>query len=147
MKKNMLALLVLSIFLITALFAAGAQEKTPAAPEKVTIEWWDHFLPLAELHKRLFAESESETGVPIVYSQYDPAKQSEALLLAFRTNSTPDVFSKTMPVSEIAMYKEGWFSPMAIDKNGSSAVYQECTFEGYTLFDGKVYSSVDEHQP
>lgn len=140
MKKNMLALLVLSIFLITALFAAGAQEKTPAAPEKVTIEWWDHFLPLAELHKRLFAESESETGVPIVYSQYDPAKQSEALLLAFRTNSTPDVFSKTMPVSEIAMYKEGWFSPMAIDKKDLPQYIQDALFEGYTLFDGKVYS-------
>lgn len=140
MKKRILVAMTLVLLVCGTAFAGGASESPKASAEPKTVEWWDHFLPLAELHKGLFAESEAETGVPIVYTQYDPAKQNEALLLAFRTNSCPDVFSKTMSVSEVSMYKEGWFSPLAVEKKDLPQYIQDALFEGYTMFDGKVYS-------
>lgn len=136
----MLIVLMVLLLMSNALVAKGETESSKGAAKQVTVEWWDHFLPLAELHKGLFAESEAETGVPIIYTQYDPAKQSEALLLAFRTKALPDVFSKTLSVSEAAMYKEGWFSPMAVDRKDLPQYIQDSLFEGYTMFDSKVYS-------
>lgn len=63
MKKTMKTLLVL-LLSCTFLFAQGTQEQSTAkAPVKGDkVEWWDHFLPLAELHKTLWAQSEKETG-------------------------------------------------------------------------------------
>lgn len=139
--KKLLTIAAVLLVSSAMLFAAGGAEKTTETKSNVkTIEWWDHFMPLAELHQSLFAESEAETGVPIIYTQYDPSKQTESLLLAFRTGSTPDVFSKTMPVSEAALYEEGWFAPMAVEKEELPQYIQDSLFEGYTMFDGKVYS-------
>lgn len=143
MKKTMKTLLVL-LLSCTFLFAQGTQEQSTAkAPVKGDkVEWWDHFLPLAELHKTLWAQSEKETGIPVEYTQYDPAKQSEALMLAFRTKSCPDVFSQVFSGTgiEATLQSEGWFSPLAVEKSDLPQIVQDSLFEGYSLFDGKVYS-------
>jgi len=137
MKK--LLVLLIAIVCASMLFASGGGETNQESSVK-TIEWWDHFMPLAEMHQKIFSECEKELGIPIVYTQYDPAKQTESLLLAFRTGSTPDVFSKTMPVSEAALYEEGWFSPMSVERSDLPQYMQDALFEGYTMFDGKIYS-------
>lgn len=143
MKK---ALMVMTVLLMAAslIFASGAAEAKADEPKKGdSVQWWDHFLPLASLHRTLWDQSEAETGVPVVYTQYDPAKQSEALLLAHRTNSCPDVFSLTLsggPGLEANLYSEGWFKPLSVEKEELPQIVQDSLFEGYTLFDGKVYS-------
>lgn len=138
MKKAMAILL--AIFLALPVFAGGSSETAATAPEEVTIDWWDHYLPLASLHETLWAEAEAETGVPVVYTNFDPARQSESLLLANRTESLPDVFSQTMSESALTLYNEGWFQPLSIEISDLPEFLQESLFEGYTVFDGKVYS-------
>lgn len=144
MKKTFVIALVL-LLTCTFVFAQGADEdasagKAPAKGGKV--EWWDHFLPLAQLHRAIWDQSEKETGIPVEYTQYDPAKQTEALMLAFRTKSLPDVFSQVFSGVgiEATLKNEGWFSPMAVNKSELPRIVQDSLFEGYTLFDGKVYS-------
>lgn len=134
-----LFLILCTLLCIGSAFAGGSKEEA-AAPEATVIDWWDHFLPLAELHRTLWDEAEAETGVPVVYTQYDPAKQNEALLLAFRTESLPDVFSMTFGGQELTMYDEGWFQPLDVEISELPQYIQDSLFEGYTVFDGKVYS-------
>lgn len=142
MKKIVSCVFILMI--ASALcFAGGRSGKTgsaQAAGGPKTITWWDEFLPLASIHRQLWDEYTAETGNKIEYTQFDPAKQSEALLLAFRSNQCPDVFTKTMSGEPVTFYKEGWFSPMALNKEDLPEHVQAALFEGLTLFDGKVYS-------
>ncbi len=144
MKKGMLTGLLLLMLTTPLLFSAGAQEKeVPVAAQETpkTLEWWDHYLPLAPLHQEIWAAYEAKTGIHVNYTQYDPAKQTEALLLAFRSGQCPDVFSMTFGgTPEPAMYKDGWFSPLAVTKDQLPKQIQDTLFEGYTMFDGKIYS-------
>lgn len=141
MKRLVLFLLV--AFLSVGLFAHGTTESaspSDATKGQKTIEWWDQFLPLAELHRTLWDKAEAETGVPVVYTQYDAAKLKESLMLAYRTGSCPDVFSQVFGNQTKAMYDEGWFSSLSVTKEELPSYIQDSLFEGYTMFDGKVYS-------
>lgn len=144
MKKGMMIGLVLLLLASPLLFSAGAQEKSPAqtvGETPKTLEWWDHYLPLAPLHQEIWNAYEAKTGIKTNYTQYDPAKQTEALLLAYRSGQSPDVFSMTFGgTPEPAMYKDGWFSPLAITKDQLPKQIQATLFEGYTMFDGKIFS-------
>lgn len=142
MKKKIMLLLVLTLFL-GFVFANGAKESSVASMEVQPneLQWWDHYLPLAPMHQIIWDEYQAKTGISVTYTQYDPAKQNEALLLAFRSGKCPDVFSMTFGGNpETSMYKDGWFSPLAVDIDKLPQHIQESLFEGYTLFDGKVYS-------
>lgn len=126
-------------------FAGGVSETADVSKvmekEAKTLQWWDHFLPIAPLHQQIWDANEAKTGVKVQYTQYDPAKQNEALLLAFRSGQCPDVFSMTFAGNpEPSMYKDGWFSPLAITKDQLPPAIQKTLFEGYTMFDGKIYS-------
>ncbi|MDR2552148.1 MAG: hypothetical protein LBD31_03140, partial [Treponema sp.] len=98
----------------TVVFAGGGGDKrspsssSPGQGGPKTITWWDHFLPLAPLHQQLWAEYTAKTGSKVEYTQYDPAKQGDALLLAFRSTQCPDVFSYTFGGEPATLYKEGW---------------------------------------
>lgn len=125
--------------MVSVVFAGGAHET--AIPEEKSIDWWDHFLPIAPLHRQIWDAYTAETGIKVNYTQYDPAKQNEALLLAFRSKQCPDVFSMTFSGNpEPSMYKDGWFSPLAVTMNELPPHVRSTLFEGYTIFDGKVYS-------
>ncbi|MGE4584835.1 MAG: ABC transporter substrate-binding protein [Sphaerochaeta sp.] len=144
MKKGMVVWLLVLFAATSMLFSAGTSEKeavSQSSSQPKTLEWWDHYLPLAPLHQEIWNAYEAKTGVKVNYTQYDPAKQNDALLLAFRSGQCPDVFSMTFPGNpEPAMYKDGWFSPMAITKDQLPKQIQTSLFEGYTMFGGKVYS-------
>ena len=128
-------LLMMSVSLC---FAAGRTAGSQTGPK--TITWWDHFLPLAPMHQEIWNEYTAKTGNKVEYTQYDPAKQSDALLLAFRANQCPDVFSNTLSSQPAALFKEGWFSPLTLSKEDLPEHVRVTLFEGATLFGGKVYS-------
>lgn len=145
MRKGLMVLVVLCVLLMPMVSAKGTAETAvdkkvePVVPK--TLEWWDHYLPLAGLHQQIWDAYEAKSGVKTHYTQFDPAKQNEALLLAFRSGQCPDVFSMTFGgTPEPAMYKDGWFSPLAITKDQLPANIQKTLFEGYTMFGGKIYS-------
>jgi multiple sugar transport system substrate-binding protein len=53
----------------------------------------------------------------------------------------PDVFSVTFPGNpEPSMFKEGWFAPLAINVSDLPDYVRNTLFEGFTLFNGEVYS-------
>jgi multiple sugar transport system substrate-binding protein len=142
MMKKIAGLVVLLTVAAGICFAGGGSAQESAAPAQSgpkTITWWDEFLPLASLHRQMWDGYTARTGTKIEYTQFDPAKQTEALLLAFRSNQCPDVFTKTIPGEPITLYKE-WFSPMALNKEDLPEHVRTTLFEGLTLFDGKVYS-------
>jgi multiple sugar transport system substrate-binding protein len=144
MKKGLVVLL-LAILVMTTVFASGGTEQIDSKPQNKTavksIDWWDHYLPLAPLHQKIWDDFTEETGVKVTYTQYDPAKQNEALLLAFRSGQSPDVFSMTFAGNpEPSMYKDGWFSPLALTLEDLPEHIRMTLFEGYTMFDGKIYS-------
>jgi len=137
--KKWLAFSLLLVLSASLCFAAGSS--APAAPSgPKTITWWDHFLPLAPMHKELWAQYTAKTGNKVEYTQYDPAKQKDALLLAFRSNQCPDVFSNTLDTESAALFKAGWFSPMSLTKEDLPDYVRGSLFEGATVFGGKVYS-------
>lgn len=145
MKKRGITTLALLLMALPLLMAGGSAEKATGASGEPTqvesISWWDHYLPLAPLHQQLWDEFTEETGIKVEYTQYDPAKQNEALLLAYRSNQTPDVFSMTFSGNpEPQMYKDGWFSPLTVSIDELPEHLRNTLFEGTTLFDGKVYS-------
>ena len=142
MEDFMKKALAFSLFLIMAAslcFAAGRSGDTGQSGPK-TITWWDHFLPLAPMHQELWGEYAARTGNKVEYTQYDPAKQSDALLLAFRANQCPDVFSNTFSSQPATLFKEGWFSPMTMTREELPEHVRVTLFEGATMFGGKVYS-------
>ena len=135
--KKWMAFLLLLVMAASLSFAAG-RAAAPSGPR--TITWWDHFLPLAPMHQEIWDQYAARTGNRVEYTQYDPARQSDALLLAFRANQCPDVFSNTLSAQPAALFKEGWFSPMALTKEDLPLHVRETLFEGATMFEGKVYS-------
>jgi multiple sugar transport system substrate-binding protein len=143
MKRGVITWFVLLTLVVPMLFGAGAPEKKATEEVAVTktLEWWDHYLPIASLHREIWDAYEEETGVKTNYTQFDPAKQNDALLLAFRSKQSPDVFSMTFGGNpELAMYKDGWFSPLALTMEDLPPHIQTALFDGYTIFDGKIYS-------
>ena len=147
MKKTGVICFLLILLAASVFAGGGGDKKQPAAGQQAeaaksgTLEWWDHFLPIAPLHQQIWEQYAAKTGVKVNYTQYDPAKQNEALLLAFRSNQCPDVFSMTFQANTVpSMFKEGWFSPMALDIKDLPEHVRVNLFEGFTLFGGKVYS-------
>ncbi|QQO09615.1 ABC transporter substrate-binding protein [Breznakiella homolactica] len=144
--RKFTVLMVLLFSAAVLCFAGGGGDKGGQAGgagnrASDTIEWWDHFMPIAPLHQQIWDAYTAQTGIKVNYTQYDPAKQSEALLLAFRSNQSPDVFSMTFPQNTVpSMQKEGWFSPMALELKDLPDYVTVNLFEGFTVFGGKVYS-------
>jgi multiple sugar transport system substrate-binding protein len=92
------------------------------------------------MHQELWDSYAARTGNRVEYTQYDPARQSDALLLAFQASQCPDVFSFTLSSHPAILYKEGWFSPMTLTREQLPQHIRDSLFEGVTMFDGKVYS-------
>src|SRR6185503_8020584 len=79
--------------------AAGATTAPAgAAPAKaggpVVIRWWDHYLPIAPLHKQIWEQfSKENPGVTVEYTQYNPPDLGKSLQLAVKSGQMPDVFA------------------------------------------------------
>lgn len=145
MKKTVLTMILVVCMAVSMLSAAGQKESDASASETAEQEqniiWWDHYLPLVPLHQEIWdSYMEEHDNVSIEYTQYDPNKLSEALQLSFRSKQSPDIFPNVMGVPDSKLYHDGWFSPMELGDTDLRKEIKDVLFEGYTMFDGEIYS-------
>lgn len=130
MKK--LVSLLLAVLMVGTLVTAQAE----------TMSWWDQFLNLQETHQRILWDPfAAETGIEIDYQNYDAASFKEAFDLAMGTDQGPSVMSYAWGANEaVAKYNNGYFSPLSVKTEDLPDYVQATLAEGYTMFDGQVYS-------
>lgn len=131
MKK--LVSLLLAVLMLGSVVTANADE---------TMSWWDQFLNLQETHQRVVWDPfTAETGIAIDYQNYDAASFKEAFDLAMGTDQGPAIMSYAWGANEaVAKYNNGYFAPLTISKEDLPDYVQATLAEGYTMFDGQVYS-------
>lgn len=129
--KKMVALL-LSVLMVGALVTARAE----------TMRWWDQFLNLQETHQKfIWTPFTDETGIEIDYQNYDAASFKEAFDLAMGTDQGPSVMSYAWGANEaVTKYNNGYFSPLSVKMEELPDYVQATLAEGYTMFDGQIYS-------
>lgn len=129
--KKMVALL-LAVLMLGTLVTAQAE----------SMSWWDQFLNLEETHKNvIWGPFTAETGIDVEYQNYDAASFKEAFDLAMGTDQGPAVMSYAWGANEaVAKYNNGYFAPLTIAKEDLPEYVQNTLAEGYTMFDGEVYS-------
>ncbi len=140
MKKVLICILC-SMMLVGTAFAGGSSEAASAADSN-TLTWWEHFETLTAMNEKLFEEFTAETGMEVEYTLSSPDKMIESLLVGFRSNQLPDVFSLPFDdaSSVLTMFNEGWFQPLGIDASELPADVAASLCEGRTLYNGEIYS-------
>ncbi len=112
------------------------------AQDKVTIHWWDQFLPIAPLEKKLFAQfHDKNPNVTVEYKVYNPNEMGQALQLAHKSNQAPDVSTLAgigLPARKL--YEEGWFQKLTNGVQIDKSLPAGSLLEGFTNFDGDIYS-------
>ncbi|MFE9958090.1 ABC transporter substrate-binding protein [Micromonospora sp. NPDC005299] len=106
------------------------------------LKWWDHFQPLSDVEKELFATfARTKGGVPVDYTVYNPNEQGKALQLAKQSNQLPDVFTLAgVSLPAPTLVNLGWFSPIELSDEAKKRLPDGTLLEGVTTFDGKIYS-------
>lgn len=134
---------LLGVLLSLALLCTFAPTQAQAA---TTLTWWDQFATLQELHQGIFDTFEAETGVHVDYQNYDAASLKESIDLAIRSGQSPNIFTQMWGSNqEVAKWTEGVFAPLTVTKEELPQYVQDVLYEGYTLFDGQVYSFPTMH--
>ena len=130
MKK--LVSLLLAVLMLGSLVSAQAD----------AMSWWDQFLNLQQTHEQvIWGPFTAETGIDIDYQNYDAASFKEAFDLAMGTDQGPAVMSYAWGGNEaVAKYNNGYFSALTVSKDELPDYVKNTLAEGYTMFDGKVYS-------
>jgi len=130
--KKVVALFLSVLLLVGCVTAASAQE---------TLTWWDQFATLMDTHQAIFDEFEAETGIKVEYQNFDAASLKDAIDLAILSDQCPDIFTQMWGNNkEVAKYTEGVFAPLTVSKEDLPQYVQDALCEGYTMFDGQVYS-------
>lgn len=105
------------------------------------LEWWDQFANLMETHQAIYDAYEEETGIHVNYENFDAASFKEAFDLALSSHQAPDILSYAWEANDaVAKYQEGNFSALTVKKEDLPEYVQNALVEGYTMFDGEVYS-------
>ena len=131
MKK--LTALVLALALMCGCIVSASAE--------TTLTWWDHFATLMETHQAIFDAFEAETGVKVEYQNFDAASFKDSIDLAIVGGQCPDIFPQMWCNNkEIQKYYENTFAPLTISVSDLPEYVQNSLVEGYTMFDGQVYS-------
>jgi multiple sugar transport system substrate-binding protein len=128
--------------------AVGLSQLAPFArafaQDSVTLQFWDHFLPLQPLLESEFAAySAANAGVTVEHTVYSPPDLGQALQLAVPAGQAPDIFAIAdvgLPIS--ALHNEGWFTALEdyADPAWLAALPASVKVEGRTVFGGKLYS-------
>jgi len=113
--------------------------------EVIVIQWWDHFLPLEAVNKRLIwgPYSEEHPNVVITPTIFTPEDLGKSLQLAYRSGQAPDIHALAGVGAPVRfLQKEGWFTPLEpyIDEEWKSRFPPGTFLEGLTVFDGEVYT-------
>ncbi|GAB3919537.1 hypothetical protein GCM10011575_30760 [Microlunatus endophyticus] len=104
------------------------------------MQWWDNFLALQSLHKKMIADFATANAVQITYQYQSNASMGQALQLAKRSNQQPDISTTTglgVPVPQLI--DDGWFQPMDLPADVKQRLSGDL-YDGINMFDGKVYS-------
>lgn len=106
------------------------------------IQWWDHFLPLSDLHKDIFAQYREENpDARVEYQVYNTPDLAQALQSAYRSEQTPDVHSIAgLGIPVAALIGQGWFGPLQTDVRERNSMLSEFLFDGIHIFEGEVHS-------
>lgn len=105
------------------------------------LRWWDHFSPLQDLHKEIFAAFEKDTGVPVEYTPVQTAKLGQSLQLAQQSHQLPDVHSNVgLDLPLAALIKDNWYQALQLGDDVLDRLPPDALVEGITTFDGKAYS-------
>lgn len=121
--------------------AVAATNRAAYAQDAVTINWWDHFQPIAPLFEKEWADYGSANGVTVAHTVMNPADMMQALQLAFRSEQAPDVLSVPAPLATLnQLASAGWFAPATDALHLDKPFQKDVLFQGLTNFDGKVYS-------
>lgn len=112
-----------------------------ASADGGTMKWWDQFATLMDTHQAIYDAFEAETGVHVDYENFDAASFREAFDLALSSDQAPDILSYAWDANNaVAKYQEGNFAPLTVSKEDLPQYVQDALVEGYTMFDGEVYS-------
>lgn len=124
---------------LTAMLCLGCV--SGAAAEEGTLKWWDQFATLTETHQAIYDAFEEETGIHVDYENFDAASFKEAFDLALSSDQAPDILSYAWDANNaVAKYQEGNFLPLTVSKEELPQYVQDALVDGYTMFDGEVYS-------
>lgn len=105
------------------------------------LQWWDHFNPLQDLHKEVFAEYTKDSGVEVQYTPQQTAKMGEALQLAKQSEQLPDMFTNVglkLPIA--ALIKDGWYQPIELSEDVLGSLPDGAIVDGIHRRDGKLYT-------
>ncbi|TDD16333.1 ABC transporter substrate-binding protein [Nonomuraea diastatica] len=113
-----------------------------------SLTWWDHQKQLQKTKTDIFAKfAKSPGGVPVQYTNYNPAKMGQALQLAKQSNQLPDIHSNAgLSLPAAALVAAGWAQPLNLSDEAKARV-QDSLIDGVHVFDGKIYAfPVFSHQ-
>lgn len=137
--KKALALIALVALVCSVAFAQAAAEAQQKGP--VTLTWWDQYSNQAGTHQAIFDAFEAETGNKVEMQNYSSSAAKDAFDLAIRSNQSPDIMSNPWKTNGIAAkYYEGALGAMTVKASDLPEYIQKELYEGYTMFDGEVYS-------
>lgn len=104
-----------------------------------SLEWWDHFGGLQNLHREWAAEEGERIGATISYTYNEPGRATEALQLANQSNSLPDVYSNLLGLPLPALVDAGWVHPLELSDESMARLPEGSFVEGLTMLDGVIY--------
>jgi len=126
---------------IAAAAAAGALPWRALADDAATVQWWDHFQPIAPLFEAEWNAFGANNQVAVKHQVMNPSDMMQSLQLAFRSQQLPDVFSVPAPMATVdQVAAAGWFAPPEGGFTLDKPFQKDVLFEGLTNFGGKVYS-------
>lgn len=130
----------------TAAAGIGALHLTPArqaaaAPDKITITWWEHF-PEGLNKSVRDGYTQAHPNVEIKLTKYAPNDMNQALQLAHQSGQLPDITTTPGAAGSSIqnLIRAGWFQPLTNGEQIQAALPPGTLFEGLTVFGGKIYS-------
>ncbi|TDE14281.1 ABC transporter substrate-binding protein [Jiangella asiatica] len=121
--------------------ACGNDGASRSGDSPGVLKWWDPRQPVADIQREIFAEfAESDGGLQVDYTVYNPAEMGEALQLAKQSGQMPDVFTIFgLDLNPGGLVDEGWFTPIKLDDDVRAGIPEGILLEGINVFDGEVY--------
>src|SRR3569623_113907 len=126
---------------MAAAAAAGALPWRAMAQDGATVQWWDHYQPIAPLFEAEWKADGANHAVSVKHQVMNPSDMMQSLQLAFRSQQMPDVFSIPAPVAVVdQVASAGWCAAPEGGFTLDKPFQKDALFEGLTNFGGKVYS-------